>query len=152
MNFNALIKEDSSLNYAKLSYEIGNIYENIPEVLSDFIDDYPKNSQIILLEELLVNSYTKIGNYKAALNVLDDKSGYKNEVILQRVLTLKGIQDFKSGLYSQSSSLFERSIKLKEDKVLEAYSLYWLGRSEYERNLFDNALSFYKSFKNFYKN
>ena len=147
MNFNALIKEDSSLNYAKLSYEIGNIYENIPEVLSDFIDDYPKNSQIILLEELLVNSYTKIGNYKAALNVLDDKSGYKNEVILQRVLTLKGIQDFKSGLYSQSSSLFERSIKLKEDKVLEAYSLYWLGRSEYERNLFDNALSFYKSFK-----
>lgn len=147
MNFNALIKEDSSLNYAKLSYEIGNIYENIPEVLSDFIDDFPKNNQIELMAELLVNSYTKIGNYEAALKILDDKSGYKNDVVLQRVLTLKGIQDFKSGLYSQSSSLFERSIKLKEDKGLEAYSLYWLGRSEYERNLFDNALSFYKRFK-----
>ena len=43
--------------------------------------------------------------------------------------------------------MFRRSLKLKENKNLEAYALYWLGRSEYELNEFDNALDTFKQFK-----
>ena len=147
MNFDTLIREDALLNYAKLSYEIGNPYEEPPKVLLEFLKTFPKNEQVELVGELLINSYTKSGNYAAALEILEDESGYKNNETLQRVLVLKAVEDFKIGLFSQSSEVFQRAIKIKENKLLEAYSLYWLGRSEYERNRFDNALDIFKSFQ-----
>ena len=147
MNFDPIIKEDAFLNYAKLSYEVGNPYEEPPNVLLDFLEAYSKNEQAELIGELLINSYTKSGNYAAAIDILEGKNGYKNNETLQRVLVLKAIEDFKIGLFSQSSEMFEKALKINEDKSLEAYSLYWLGRSEYERNQFDNALDIFKKFQ-----
>ncbi|MEK9613827.1 MAG: tetratricopeptide repeat protein [Flavobacteriaceae bacterium] len=146
MDFDPVVQEDASLNYAKLSYEVGNPYEGISQVLIRFINKYPKNGQLDLMKELLINSYTKSGNYKAALEILQSKGSFKNNKTLQRVMVLQAIQDFKSGLYTEASLLFEKSIKIKEDKVLEAYSWYWLGRAQYERNLFDQALDSFKRF------
>ena len=37
MDFNSTIKEDAFLNYAKLSYDIGNPYEDPPKVLLTFL-------------------------------------------------------------------------------------------------------------------
>ena len=79
MNFDLEVKEDAYFNYAKLSYEIGNPYQNPPQVLVDFLETYPKHSQAKLVGELLVNSYTKDGNYKAAIEILEGKNGYKNK-------------------------------------------------------------------------
>ena len=147
MNFDSVIKEDASLNYAKLSYDIGNPYEESPKVLLEFLETFPKNEQAELIGELLINSYTKSGNYAAALQILEDKSGYKNNETLQRVLILKAVEDFKIGLYSQSSEFFQKAIKIKENKTLGAFGLYWLGRSEYERSRFNNSLDIFKKFK-----
>ena len=43
MDFDSKIKEDAWLNYAKLSYDIGNPYLSTPQVLSDFLERYPKS-------------------------------------------------------------------------------------------------------------
>ena len=42
LDFSAEIQEDAYLNYAKLSYEIGNSYQSTPEVLLAFMEKYPK--------------------------------------------------------------------------------------------------------------
>jgi len=42
MNFDVKIQEDAFLNYAKLSYEIGNPYQSIPDVLNNFIENILK--------------------------------------------------------------------------------------------------------------
>ena len=147
MNFNSIIQEDAFLNYAKLSYEIGNPFEEPPQVLVAFLETYPKNKQVALVEELLINSYTKDKNYAAALEILENKSGYKNNETLQRVLMLSAIQEYQKGRYASASALFRRGLKLKENKSLEAFGLYWYGRSEYERNLFDSALDLFKQFR-----
>ena len=147
MSFNSQIKEDAFLNYAKLSYEIGNPFEDPPKVLVDFLEAYPKNEQQELIKELLINSYTKSGNYTAALEILENKNGYKNNGNLKRVLILSAIQQYQSGFFSKASTLFKRGLKIKENKSLEAYALYWFARSEYERNLFDNALDLFKQFR-----
>lgn len=147
MSFDLVVKEDALLNYAKLSYEIGNPYEEPPKVLMNFLETFPKNDQAELVGELLINSYTKSGNYDAALKILEDNNGYKNNKTLQRVLVLKAVEDYKNRLFTQSSRAFEKAIKVKEDKMLEAYSLYWLGRSLYERNQFDEALDAFKKFQ-----
>ena len=147
MDFNAVIKEDAFLNYAKLSYEIGNPYKDPPQVLVSFLEMYPKNDQTALIGELLVNSYTKTKNYTAALEILENKSGYKNNETLQKVLILAGVKEYKSGRYSKASSYLNRGLKIKENKTLEAYGLYWYARSEYERNQFDLALDLFKQFR-----
>jgi len=147
MDFDLIIKEDAFLNYAKLTYEIGNPYKEPPMVLVDFLEQFPKNEQANLIEELLINSYTKNGNYQAALEILEETNRYKKNAILQRVLALKAIEDFKRGRYAISSSYFEKALKINKNKSLEAYILYWLGRSYYERNQFDDALEAFKMFK-----
>ena len=147
MNFNFVIKEDAFLNYAKLSYDIGNPYEEVPKVLVAFLENYPKNEQAESIGELLVNSYTKSGNYAAALEILENKTGYKNNENLQQVLMLNAIQEFESRRFSQASALFKRGLKIRANKLFEAYGLYWYARSEYERNLFDEALELYKKYR-----
>ena len=146
MDFNSTIKEDAFLNYAKLSYDIGNPYEDPPKALLAFLELYPKNDKIGLIGELLINSYTKSENYSAALEILQNKKGYKNNETLQRVLTFAGIQEFNDGYYLKASNLFKRNLKIRENKYWEAFCLYWYGRSEYERDKFDAALDLFKQF------
>ena len=56
MNFNLKLQEDASLNYAKLSYEIGNSYQAVPEVLLGFISKYPTNPNKPKIEKILIDS------------------------------------------------------------------------------------------------
>jgi len=147
MNFDPQVKEDAFLNYAKLSYEIGNPYESPPQVLINFLDDYPKHQQSELIEELLVSSYTKEGNYLEAIKILDEESGYKDKEILEQVILLQSIVEFNNAKYDESSNLLKRVLKINENEFVEAFALYWLGRSEYERNQFDSALDYFKKFK-----
>ena len=41
MNFDLKIQEDAWLNYAKISYEIGNPYQSAPQVLAGYLEKYP---------------------------------------------------------------------------------------------------------------
>lgn len=147
MNFDLEVKEDAFFNYAKLSYEIGNPFKTPPQILVDFLETYPKHEQAELVGELLVNSYTKGGNYLAAIEILEGKNGYKNKETLERVLLLQALVEFKNAKYTNSSDLFKKVLKINENDFAEPYALYWLGRSEYERNQFDSALEQFKAFK-----
>lgn len=141
-----LIQEDAFLNYAKLSFELGNPYQAPSQVLIDFLEAYPQHEQKELIGELLISSYTKSGNYQAAIQILDNKSGFKDKQTLERVLLLQAISDYNNANFSESSTLFKRILKIRENPFFEAYALYWLGRSEYEQNHFDDALTFFKDF------
>jgi hypothetical protein len=68
-NFDLKIQEDAYLNYAKLSYEIGNSYQTIPGVLSAFLEKYPNNPNKLEVENLLINSFITSKNYKGALRI-----------------------------------------------------------------------------------
>ena len=67
MDFNTELQEDATLNYAKLSYEIGNSYESVPSILLAFLDKYPRNPNVAEVERLLIDSYISSKNYKEAL-------------------------------------------------------------------------------------
>ena len=41
MDFDLKIQEDAWLNYAKISYEIGNPYQSVPQVLAAYLETYP---------------------------------------------------------------------------------------------------------------
>ena len=56
MNFDLEIKEDAYLNYAKLSYGIGNSYQEPSFILNDFLKKYPKNKEANYIQKLILES------------------------------------------------------------------------------------------------
>ena len=78
MNFNLQIKEDAALNYAKLSYESGNPYKDVADVLQDYLKNYPNSKAYKEINELVVSSYINDKNYEGALNYLKKKNTKDN--------------------------------------------------------------------------
>ena len=70
MDFDKQIKKDAHLNYARLSYEIGNPYESVPSVLQAYAQAYPNDNKEEI-QSLLVDSYISSGNYQAAISLLE---------------------------------------------------------------------------------
>jgi len=147
MDFNPIITEDALLNYTKLSFDIGNPYEDPPNIIISFLEAYPKNEQHDLLKKLLIDSYTKEGNYSAALEILENNKAFKDNKSLQKVLVLSAVQEYQRGRFQKARGLFEKSLNLKINGLYHVYSLYWKGRTEYELNQFDAALECFKEFQ-----
>ena len=148
MNYDSKISEDSLLQYAKLSYESGNPFESAQKVMVRFLNLFPKNDQVKDVESLLVSSYTEGGNYDAAISILESGGDYKDDIALQKVLYLKGIDSYKSRDYLTAQLLFNRSIKINKINQVTAKSLFWKGLSLFESGSFSGSK---KSYEEYYK-
>ena len=145
--FDLVIKEDAFLNYARLSYEIGNAYENTSLVLSSFLDQYPKNKAVTEIEKLLIDSYVNSRNYDGALKILEKKTGSQYNGALQKLNYMKAIALFRNGTFEESITFFDRSLKKKIDPIIEANCLYWSALAKYENNNFEEVIKDLKFFK-----
>ena len=66
MPYNEKIKEDAYLNYAKLSYEIGNTYTSVPQVLQSYLEKYPRSKNAEEVSSLLIDAYVNSDDYESA--------------------------------------------------------------------------------------
>ncbi len=143
MTFDAKIQEDAYLNYAKLSYEIGNSYQPIPDVLSAFIDKYPSNPNRPEIENLLVNSFITSKNYKGALALLEKNKTITNKEAYKKVTFYRGLELYTDGSYQDALAMFKKSIAVAGDAAFTARATFWKGESEYTLDNFsDSAISF----------
>lgn len=140
MKFDAVITEDALFNYAKLSYEIGNSYENPSAALRRFIEAYPKNEHVKKLQGLLLDSYVTSKNFDAALVLLDKFSSNMYDDARQKVMYMKATSLFKSGQYASAIDYYSQSVKAHDNNEIISLALYWKGQAHYELNQFDNAL------------
>lgn len=146
MDFDASLKQEASLNYAKLSYEIGNSYQSVPVVLMDFIKKYPNNANNSELERLLIDSYISSKNYKEALVLLEKNSAPENKAAYQKVLFYSGLELYTDGDYEQALRLFTKATTEQKDAAITARATFWKGETEYVLDDFKNALLSFKQF------
>lgn len=146
MDFSLQIQEDAWLNYAKLSYEIGNSYTSAPEVLLSFIEKYPKNSNSESLKELLIDSYITSKNYRAALELLETNASFKNKKAYQKVAFFRGLELYNEGNYIEAAVLFQKSIKEPIDPLVTARATFWNAECEYQASNFETSLKGYLQF------
>lgn len=146
MNFDTALQEDASLNYAKLSYEIGNSYQNVPSVLINFLNKYPKNPSRPEIEKLLIDSYISSKNYKEALVLLEKNRTPENKLAYQKVTFYRGIELFTDGKFQEASKMFEQSIDLQKDAKVTARATFWKAETDYVLDDFKNSLLSYKQF------
>ncbi|PWB24414.1 tetratricopeptide repeat protein [Flavobacterium sp. HTF] len=146
MDFNALIQEDAALNYAKLSYEIGNAYQTVPGILLDFLKKYPNNSSRSEVEKLLVDSYISSKNYKEALVLLEKNRTPENKLAYQKVLFYRGVELYNDGNYAEALKMFNSAVKEQKNPDFTARATFWKAESEYVTDDFQSALISYKQF------
>ena len=143
MEFEKKIQEDAFLNYAKLSYEIGNPYQSVPQVLNSYLAKYPNTSYKQEINTLLISSYITSKNYKEALVLLEKNKGPENKLAYQKVAFYRGLELYTDGDYKGAYDLFKKSIAERQDAKFSARATFWKAETEYSLDNFNEAkLSF----------
>ncbi|GAA4281490.1 tetratricopeptide repeat protein [Gaetbulibacter aestuarii] len=148
MTFDLKIQEDAWLNYAKISYEIGNPYQSTPQVLLGYLEAYPKSAYKDEIESLLIDSYITSKNYKEALELLEDgRKRYENKQAYQKVAFYRGIELYNENDFVQAKSLFDKSLSEGLDPTFTARATFWKAETDYNLSNFEDALIGFKQFK-----
>ncbi|WP_460218197.1 tetratricopeptide repeat protein [Psychroserpens sp. MEBiC05023] len=146
MDYDLKIQEDAWLNYAKISYDIGNPYQSVPQVLTSYLDKYPETSYKEEIETLLIDSYITSKNYKEAIKLLENKKSFENRVAYQKVAFYRGIEVYNEGDYNEAKALFNTSIDEAKDAQFTTRATFWKAETDYHLNNFDEALIGFKQF------
>jgi tetratricopeptide (TPR) repeat protein len=146
MDFSTEIQEDAWLNYAKLSYEIGNSYQGVSHVILSFLETYPDNGNNEALKDLLIDSYITSKNYQGAIELLENNKSFENKKAYQQVAFYRGVELYSEGNYTEAVVLFDKSLKEPLDPVFTARATYWKAESDYYASNFESSLIGYKQF------
>lgn len=147
MDFDLKIQEDAWLNYAKISYDIGNPYQSAPQVLAGYLDKYPDTPYKEDIETLLIDSYITSKNYKEALKLLEGKKSFENKVAYQKVAFYRGIELYNETKYLEAESLFDESLSEPRDPKYTARATFWKAEADYNITNYDDALVGFKQFQ-----
>ena len=147
MDFSAEIQKDALLNYARLSYEIGNPYESVPEVMASYLNKYPKDEHQTEIQELLVDSYITSKNFDGAMRLLEENKGYASKETYQKVAYYRGVELFLDGKYEEALERFTKSLKNAENPDFQARAQYWKAESNYRLSRFEEALADFAQFQ-----
>ena len=146
MDFNAKIKEDAFLNYAKLSYEQGNPYKSVAEVLQDFLSAYPKSDYYSEINQLVVTSFLHQQDYQGALDYLAKKRSAINSELTNEVSFYRGVQLFNLKKLQEAYPFFSEAIKSSDNKI-KVSALYWKAETDFRLSNFQKSLNGFTTFK-----
>ncbi len=145
MDFNAEIKKDAWLNYAKLSYEIGNPYKSVAEVIQEYLEAYPEEIDQAEVKDYLISAYISANDFEGALTYLKNADSENNDAY-HKVAFLYGIQLFKDQQFEKAIENFNLALETSSNSVYEARSLFWKGESLYRLKKYEEALSSFQAF------
>lgn len=147
MDFDSTIKQDSDLNYAKLSYEIGNPYEPAPKAITSHLAAYPNSEDKKELENLLIDSYITSKNYEAAMGLMENNPAFADKVAYQKVAFYRGIEEYNKADYDAAVVSFRKSLKDPQTSEFTARAQYWIAQGEYNQNRMDAAITDFQKFQ-----
>jgi tetratricopeptide (TPR) repeat protein len=151
MSYSLSIKEDAALNYAKLSYEEGNPFENVSDVLQNYLKAYPNSKSYTEINELVVSSFIHQNDYKGALDYLKKKKTNENMNLSLEVSLYRGIQLFNEKKTAEALSYFTTAKKSKTDEISKKAS-YWEAETLYRLENYEEALSKFINLNNNLRN
>jgi tetratricopeptide (TPR) repeat protein len=147
MVFNPEIQEDAALNYAKLSYEAGNPFQNVSDVLQDFLKKYPSSPSYKEINELVVSSFIHQQNYQGALDYLKKKNSADNLALTLEVSLYRGIQLFNDKELEKGLPFLKKSKNSLVEEINKKGS-YWEAETLYRLEKYEEALKKYINLNN----
>ena len=150
MNYDAKVQQLAHLQYAKLSYDIGNPFESAPIVIQNYINKYPNSSNTQELKSLLVKSYLYSGDFKGTLSAIDKMPNSTPELnkIDQEVSFLLATEEFNKGNFDEAEHYFLRSLEFNINKEYNTRATYWLAQTYYQKANYPSAIVRYEKLLN----
>lgn len=150
MNYDAKVQQLAHLQYAKLSYDIGNPFESAPIVIQNYINKYPNSADTQELKSLLVKSYLYSGDFKGTLSAIDKMPNSTPELnkIDQEVSFLLGTEEFNKGNFDDAEHYFLRSLEFNINKEYNTRATYWLAQTYYQKANYPSAIVRYERLLN----
>lgn len=148
MDFEKKIQEDAFLNYAKLSYEIGNPYQSVPSVLNAYLNKYTNSPFKQEINNLLIDSYISSKNYIEALVLLEKNKSPENRLAYKKVTFYRGLELYTDGNFQEAYGLFKKSIAENKDAKFSARATFWKAETEYNLDQYNEAMLSFKQFLN----
>ncbi len=148
-NSNALQREISRFNYAKLSYELGYQDEALKNLRS-FLNDYPSSAYYDEAVELLVGALANTNNYRDALALLEGIRNPSQNVkqLLPRILYGRATELINDGRLAEAETLLDRALKDPYNGAVLPYLNFWKGEIAYRTNRIDDAIRYYHAYLN----
>jgi len=147
---NAVQKEVSSFNYAKLSYELGYMDPAL-KTFQSFISTYPKSTYLQEAKELLVNTLANTSNYKEALR-LYESLGVKSDNVVKlypRLLYGSSVELINDQQIEQADSLLSKLLKAPYNTAQLPLAYFWKGEIAYRNDDNEGSINY---FLNYLKN
>ncbi len=140
MDFDAKITESAWLNYAKLSYDQGNPYQSVPEVLKAYLTKYPFALEHNKIQNLLITSYVNQQDFQGALAYLKNNPKQQNTTaIIQEISLYRGIQLFNEQKIKEAQTYFKTASDASSSEIANKAN-YWLGETLYLQGDYETAL------------
>lgn len=140
MDFDLQIKEDAALNYAKLSYEEGNPFQNVADVLQDFLKTYPKSDAYQEINNLIVNAFIQQQDYVGALQYLSKKPSKENKALEFEVALYRGIQLYQANKIEEALPFFSQATQTTNQQM-GFRARYWEAEAQYQLEKYERSLT-----------
>lgn len=147
MDFDTTISADADLNYAKLSYESGNPYKSVPEVLKIYLAKYPLSPNKQEISELLITSYLHQQDYQGAIDYLQANQSPENDLLANEVSLYRGIQLFNEQKLKEALPHFLIATKSSNNDI-QNKAKFWMAETDYLLGNYRNALNGFLSINN----
>lgn len=148
-SFDVDIAEDALFNYGKLQYELGGGHFNEAiNVLSRYVEQYPRSERVSEVRSLLVAAYYNSNNYSAAYEAIKKIPSPDNDVLLalQKISYFNGLEAYSEGELQRAKSSLDESLGVGLDAKYNALASFWLGEIAYAEGRDDEALRYYQRF------
>lgn len=142
MTYDPNVQQLAHLQYAKLSYELGNPFESPTNVIQNYISKYPQSTDTETIKSLLVKSYLYSGDYKGTLSAIDKmpNSTPETDKVDQEVSYLLGTEEFNKGNFDDAEKYFLRSLEFNINKEFNSRATYWLAQTYYQKSNYPSAI------------
>lgn len=149
MPFDAVVEEDALYNYAILCYKLDfNPFNDAVEAFNLYLNRYPKSNRNQDIYQYLINIYTTMKNYPAALASMDkiENKDFKIKTAYQLMAYNYGVELFQGNELDKSIETFKIVKRYPIDPRLNALSLYWIGEAYYRKQEFSTSIGWYRNF------
>ncbi|WP_373549773.1 tetratricopeptide repeat protein [Haliscomenobacter sp.] len=149
LNFDPLIKEEATFNYAKLAYELNQPREAVAN-LTDFAPNsrYYQDAQRLLADVLL-----NYRDYQQALEIINDirrRNGGglqpQMQATYQKVAVNRGLQLLQNNENQAAREILQKSLENPLDMSVQAVALFWLGDVAHREKNYQESAQFMDRF------
>ncbi|MEZ4888546.1 MAG: tetratricopeptide repeat protein [Chitinophagales bacterium] len=147
LDFDPVIKEISTFNHAKLSYELG-FHSTASARFRYFIANYPNSQYYNEATQLLASLFENTQDYQSALEWLESIPNKTPALArsYQRALYYRGVEYFSDKNFAQATELFNKSLQNPYDEVVVALAHFWKGDIAFRQNQYPDAFGSMEAF------